>query len=67
MDYQTVYSFGNGEVVALGLVPHSHITIVAYSVEDGEIIKQVIKRFKGKMKVSNWGAMRTRKALSGES
>lgn len=43
VDYQTVYSFGNGEVVALGVVPHSHIAIVAYSVEDGEIIKQVIK------------------------
>lgn len=42
VDYQTVYSFGNGEVVALGVVPHSHIAIVAYSVEDGEIIKQVI-------------------------
>ncbi|XP_029689875.1 ER membrane protein complex subunit 1 isoform X1 [Takifugu rubripes] len=41
VDYQTVYSFGNGEVVALGLVPHSHITIVAYSVEDGEILKQI--------------------------
>uniref|UniRef100_A0A4W6G6K8 ER membrane protein complex subunit 1 n=1 Tax=Lates calcarifer TaxID=8187 RepID=A0A4W6G6K8_LATCA len=42
VDYQAVYSGGNGEVYALGLVPHSHITIVAYSVEDGEIIKQVI-------------------------
>lgn len=36
-----VYSDGNGEVYALGVVPHSHITIVAYSTEDGEIIKQV--------------------------
>lgn len=42
MDYQTVYSGGNGEVYVLGVVPHSHITVVAYSVEDGEIIKQVI-------------------------
>lgn len=41
MDYQTVYSDGNGEVYALGIVPHSHIVIVAYSTEDGEIIKQV--------------------------
>uniref|UniRef100_A0A4W6G5T8 ER membrane protein complex subunit 1 n=1 Tax=Lates calcarifer TaxID=8187 RepID=A0A4W6G5T8_LATCA len=41
VDYQAVYSGGNGEVYALGLVPHSHITIVAYSVEDGEIIKQI--------------------------
>ncbi|XP_029012302.1 ER membrane protein complex subunit 1 [Betta splendens] len=41
VDYQTVYSGGNGEVYALGVVPHSHITVVAYSVEDGEIIKQI--------------------------
>uniref|UniRef100_A0A8C4EJ14 ER membrane protein complex subunit 1 n=1 Tax=Dicentrarchus labrax TaxID=13489 RepID=A0A8C4EJ14_DICLA len=40
VDYQSVYSDGNGEVYALGIVPHSHIAIVAYSVEDGEIIKQ---------------------------
>ncbi|KAM8863354.1 ER membrane protein complex subunit 1 [Spinachia spinachia] len=38
--YQAVYSGGNGEVYALGVVPHSHIAIVAYSLEDGEIIKQ---------------------------
>lgn len=42
VDYQAVYSGGNGEVYALGVVSHSHITVVAYSVEDGEIIKQVI-------------------------
>lgn len=42
VDYQAVYSGGNGEVYALGVVPHSHIAIVAYSLEDGEIIKQVI-------------------------
>uniref|UniRef100_A0A7N6B305 ER membrane protein complex subunit 1 n=1 Tax=Anabas testudineus TaxID=64144 RepID=A0A7N6B305_ANATE len=40
VDYQAVYSGGNGEVYALGVVSHSHITVVAYSVEDGEIIKQ---------------------------
>ncbi|XP_008316237.1 ER membrane protein complex subunit 1 isoform X2 [Cynoglossus semilaevis] len=42
VDYQTVYSGGNGEVYVLGVVPHSHITVVAYSVEDGEIIKQYL-------------------------
>lgn len=42
VDYQAVYSGGNGEVYVLGVVPHSHISIVVYSVEDGEIIKQVI-------------------------
>ncbi|KAM7404474.1 hypothetical protein PAMP_011819 [Pampus punctatissimus] len=41
VDYQAVYSAGNGEVYALGVVPHSHIAIVVYSVEDGEIIKQI--------------------------
>lgn len=42
VDYQMVYSDGNGQVFALGVVPHSHVVIVAYSTEDGEIIKQVI-------------------------
>ncbi|KAF3696705.1 ER membrane protein complex subunit 1 Precursor [Channa argus] len=41
VDYQAVYSGGNGEVYALGVVPNSHVTVVAYSVEDGEIITQV--------------------------
>ncbi|XP_043987650.1 ER membrane protein complex subunit 1 isoform X1 [Gambusia affinis] len=41
VDYQTMYSGGNGQVFVLGIVPHSHITIVVYSMEDGEIIKQV--------------------------
>lgn len=44
VDYQMVYSDGNGQVYALGVVPHSHLAIVAYSTEDGEIIKQVIYR-----------------------
>uniref|UniRef100_A0A8C2WJX7 ER membrane protein complex subunit 1 n=1 Tax=Cyclopterus lumpus TaxID=8103 RepID=A0A8C2WJX7_CYCLU len=40
VDFQAVYSGGNGEVYVLGVVPHSHIAIVAYSLDDGEIIKQ---------------------------
>ncbi|KAL3063995.1 hypothetical protein OYC64_000325 [Pagothenia borchgrevinki] len=40
VDYQSVYSGGNGEVYVLGIVPHSHIAIVVYSLEDGEIIRQ---------------------------
>uniref|UniRef100_A0A672G0Y0 ER membrane protein complex subunit 1 n=1 Tax=Salarias fasciatus TaxID=181472 RepID=A0A672G0Y0_SALFA len=40
VDYQVVYSGGNGEVYVLGIVPHSHIAVVEYSLEDGEIIKQ---------------------------
>uniref|UniRef100_A0A665US76 ER membrane protein complex subunit 1 n=1 Tax=Echeneis naucrates TaxID=173247 RepID=A0A665US76_ECHNA len=45
VDYQAVYSGGNGDVYALGVVPHSHITVVSYNVEDGEINKQVILIF----------------------
>ncbi|XP_061592513.1 ER membrane protein complex subunit 1 [Cololabis saira] len=41
VDYQSVYSGGDGQVYALGVVPHSHIGVVVYSVEDGEIIKQI--------------------------
>nr|XP_061802495.1 ER membrane protein complex subunit 1-like [Nerophis lumbriciformis] len=41
VDYQFVYSGGTGEVYVLGVLPHSHIAIVTYSVEDGEIVKQV--------------------------
>uniref|UniRef100_A0A8C5GAC4 ER membrane protein complex subunit 1 n=1 Tax=Gouania willdenowi TaxID=441366 RepID=A0A8C5GAC4_GOUWI len=42
IDYQALYSGGNGEVYVLGIVPHSHIAIVVYSMEDGEIIKQYV-------------------------
>ncbi|KAM3872411.1 ER membrane protein complex subunit 1 [Diretmus argenteus] len=41
VQYQAVYSGGNGEVYTLGVVPHSHIAIVVYSLEDGEITKQI--------------------------
>ncbi|XP_076019538.1 ER membrane protein complex subunit 1 [Genypterus blacodes] len=41
VEYQTVYSNGNSDVYVLGVVPNSHITVVVYSVEDGEIIQQV--------------------------
>ncbi|CAL1605772.1 unnamed protein product [Knipowitschia caucasica] len=40
VDYQSVYSDGTGEVFVLGLVPNSHITVVVYSLDDGEILKQ---------------------------
>uniref|UniRef100_A0AAY5K7B8 ER membrane protein complex subunit 1 n=1 Tax=Esox lucius TaxID=8010 RepID=A0AAY5K7B8_ESOLU len=39
--YQAVYSGGGEEVFVLGMVPHSHLTITVYSLEDGEIIRQV--------------------------
>ncbi|CAB1335856.1 unnamed protein product, partial [Coregonus sp. 'balchen'] len=38
--YQAVYSGGEEDVYVLGVVPNSHLTIIAYSLEDGEIIKQ---------------------------
>uniref|UniRef100_A0A1A8N2Z0 ER membrane protein complex subunit 1 n=1 Tax=Nothobranchius pienaari TaxID=704102 RepID=A0A1A8N2Z0_9TELE len=41
VDFQAVYSGGDGEVYALGVVPNSHLAIVVYSLEDGEITKQV--------------------------
>ncbi|XP_036208719.1 ER membrane protein complex subunit 1 isoform X8 [Myotis myotis] len=39
--YQTVYSYGSGVVWALGIVPFSHVNIVKFNVEDGEIVQQV--------------------------
>ncbi|KAF7668637.1 hypothetical protein LDENG_00296220 [Lucifuga dentata] len=41
VQYQAVYSGGNSEVYVLGVVPNSHIAVVVYSVEDGEITKQI--------------------------
>ncbi|XP_051786838.1 ER membrane protein complex subunit 1 isoform X1 [Erpetoichthys calabaricus] len=40
--YQLVYSGGNGIVYVLGLTTRSHLTIIAYSLEDGEILSQVL-------------------------
>ncbi|KAJ8017248.1 hypothetical protein DPEC_G00015830 [Dallia pectoralis] len=39
--YQAVYSAGGEDVVVLGVVPHSHLTVTVYSLEDGEITKQM--------------------------
>nr|KAF6504865.1 ER membrane protein complex subunit 1 [Rousettus aegyptiacus] len=39
--YQMVYSYGSGVVWALGVVPFSHVNIVKFNVEDGEIMQQV--------------------------
>ncbi|XP_023382661.1 ER membrane protein complex subunit 1-like [Pteropus vampyrus] len=36
-----VYSYGSGVVWALGVVPFSHVNIVKFNVEDGEIMQQV--------------------------
>lgn len=42
VQYQMVYSGGHGPLFILGVVPNSHIVIVEYNIEDGEIMKQVI-------------------------
>ncbi|XP_028920765.1 ER membrane protein complex subunit 1 isoform X7 [Ornithorhynchus anatinus] len=39
--YQLVYSRGTGAVQVLGAVPQSHVNILTFSVEDGEVIRQV--------------------------
>lgn len=39
--YQMVYSYGSGVVWALGIVPFSHVNVVKFNVEDGEIVQQV--------------------------
>ncbi|XP_036304510.1 ER membrane protein complex subunit 1 isoform X8 [Pipistrellus kuhlii] len=38
--YQMVYSYGSGVVWALGIVPFSHVNVVKFNVEDGEIVQQ---------------------------
>ncbi|MBN3310534.1 EMC1 protein, partial [Amia calva] len=40
VQYQAVYSGGSGEVFVLGVVPQSHLVVIAYNIEDGEIMKQ---------------------------
>ncbi|XP_077167763.1 ER membrane protein complex subunit 1 [Paroedura picta] len=40
VQYQLVYSYGTGVVYVLGASPQSHINVLAFSVEDGEITKQ---------------------------
>uniref|UniRef100_A0A670JBL6 ER membrane protein complex subunit 1 n=1 Tax=Podarcis muralis TaxID=64176 RepID=A0A670JBL6_PODMU len=41
VQYQLVYSHGTGSVHAVGVSPQSHFSIVTFSVEDGEITRQV--------------------------
>jgi hypothetical protein len=45
-----VYSYGSGVVWALGIVPFSHVNIVKFNVEDGEIVQQV-QRASGSLRV----------------
>ncbi|KGL83409.1 ER membrane protein complex subunit 1, partial [Tinamus guttatus] len=39
--YQLLYSRGTGVIHVLGIVPQSHLNVLTFSVEDGEITKQM--------------------------
>uniref|UniRef100_A0A803T484 ER membrane protein complex subunit 1 n=1 Tax=Anolis carolinensis TaxID=28377 RepID=A0A803T484_ANOCA len=39
--YQAVCSHGTGSVHVLGVAPRSHLNVITFSIEDGEITKQV--------------------------
>ncbi|NXO30516.1 EMC1 protein, partial [Cisticola juncidis] len=39
--YQLLYSRGTGVIHVVGFVPQSHLNILTFNVEDGEITKQV--------------------------
>ncbi|XP_053136580.1 ER membrane protein complex subunit 1 [Hemicordylus capensis] len=41
VQYQLVYSHGTGVVHVLGVAPQSHLNILTFSIEDGEMTKQV--------------------------
>ncbi|KAJ7306605.1 hypothetical protein JRQ81_009998 [Phrynocephalus forsythii] len=41
VQYQLVYSHGTGAVQVLGILPQRHLNIVTFSVEGGDILKQV--------------------------
>ncbi|XP_048375380.1 ER membrane protein complex subunit 1 isoform X2 [Sphaerodactylus townsendi] len=40
VQYQLVYSYGTGVVYVLAVSPQSHVNVLVFSVEDGEISKQ---------------------------
>uniref|UniRef100_G3W3B0 ER membrane protein complex subunit 1 n=1 Tax=Sarcophilus harrisii TaxID=9305 RepID=G3W3B0_SARHA len=41
VQYQMVYSYGTGVLWVLGVVPNSHVNVVTFHVEDGEMVQQV--------------------------
>lgn len=47
--YQLLYSHGTGVIHVLGIVPQSHLNILTFSVEDGEITKQVVLDYRSKI------------------
>ncbi|XP_025909423.1 ER membrane protein complex subunit 1 isoform X1 [Nothoprocta perdicaria] len=40
VQYQLLYSHGTGVIHVLGIVPQSHLNVLTFSVEDGEMMKQ---------------------------
>lgn len=47
--YQLLYSHGTGVIHVLGIVPQSHLNILTFSVEDGEMTKQVELDYESKI------------------
>jgi len=43
--YQLLYSHGTGVIHVLGIVPQSHLSVLTFSVEDGELTKQVLLNY----------------------
>ncbi|NXT28066.1 EMC1 protein, partial [Syrrhaptes paradoxus] len=43
--YQLLYSHGTGVIHVLGIVPQSHLNILSFSVEDGDITKEVMLNY----------------------
>ncbi|NWT74598.1 EMC1 protein, partial [Prunella himalayana] len=41
--YELLYSRGTGVIHVVGIVPQSHLNILTFSVEDGEITRQVVR------------------------
>ncbi|XP_078001773.1 ER membrane protein complex subunit 1 isoform X2 [Phascolarctos cinereus] len=41
VQYQMVYSYGTGVLWVLGVVPNSHVNVMTFHVEDGEMVQQV--------------------------
>lgn len=39
--YELLYSRGTGVIHVVGIVPQSHLSVLTFSVEDGEITRQV--------------------------
>lgn len=41
--YELLYSRGTGVIHVVGIVPQSHLNVLTFNVEDGEITRQVVE------------------------